>query len=60
METVALIQKLREIRKAIGYEDAAALRKLLDEAEVYAVRLQHETPEQMRRESRSNLPTLQY
>jgi hypothetical protein len=60
METVALIQKLRDLKKAIGCEDVARLRQQVDEAEKLAVLIQHESPEQMRRESRSQLPNLQF
>lgn len=52
MHTVKLIQKLRDIRRAIGVEDEATVLKMLMEAEECAVQLQRETPEQIRRTSR--------
>jgi len=52
MHTVKLIQKLREIRRAIGVEDASIVIKMVIEAEECAVQIQRETPEQTRRTSR--------
>jgi hypothetical protein len=52
MLTVKLIQKLREIRRAIGVEDPSIVLKMVTEAEEYAVQVQRETPEQTRRTSR--------
>jgi hypothetical protein len=52
MLTVKLIQKLRDIRRAIGVEDATAVLKMVIEAEECALQLQQETPEQIRRTSR--------
>ena len=52
MLTVKLIQKLRDIRRAIGVEDATAVLKMVIEAEECALQIQQETPEQIRRTSR--------
>jgi hypothetical protein len=52
MYIVLLLQKLREIEGALEREERAVLRKMVAEAQQYAVDLQRETPEQMRRDSR--------
>jgi hypothetical protein len=52
MYIVLLLQKLREIEGALELEERATLRKMVAEAQQYAIDLQRETPEQMRRDSR--------
>lgn len=52
MYTVLLIEKLREIERTLDLGDRAAIRKMLADAQYYAVQLQRESPEQMRRDSR--------
>jgi hypothetical protein len=52
MHTVQLIQKLREIERALELEDRSIIRHLLIEAQECALRVQRETEEQTRRESR--------
>jgi hypothetical protein len=52
MHTVQLIQKLREIERALELEDRSIIRRLLIEAQECALRVQRETEEQTRRESR--------
>ena len=52
MLTVKLIQKLRELRRAIGVEDVTTVLRMVIEAEECALQVQRETPEQLRRTSR--------
>jgi hypothetical protein len=52
MHTVQLIRKLREIERALEVEDLSTIRNLVIEAEQCALRVQRETEEQTRRESR--------
>ncbi|MGA7110107.1 MAG: hypothetical protein WBV28_21470 [Terracidiphilus sp.] len=52
MHTVQLIQKLREIERALEVGDLSTIRSLLIEAEKCALRVQQETEEQTRRQSR--------
>jgi hypothetical protein len=58
METIALIQKLHELKKAVRFEDIETVKRLIDEAEECAVAIQRRCPEQLRRDSRSHLPSL--
>ena len=53
MYTVLLIEKLQEIERALDLDDCTVIRKMLAEAQQYAVLLQRESPEQMRRDSRA-------
>jgi hypothetical protein len=52
METVSLIQKIRAVRRVIGFEDPTVLRQMLTEIEESLLLMQHTSPEQTRRESR--------
>jgi hypothetical protein len=52
MYAVLLIEKLKEIERSLEFGDSMSLRKMLADAQYYAVQLQRETPEQMRRDSR--------
>ena len=52
MYTVLLIEKLKEIEQALDLGDCTFVRQMLAEAQQYAVQLQRETPEQLRRDSR--------
>ena len=49
---VTLIQKLQEIKESLGEKSFAKIHVLLKEAEELALRIQQESPEQARRESR--------
>jgi hypothetical protein len=53
MYTVALLQKLNEIQEAIDIGDTERLHRMVGEVEEVILRVQRETPEQRRRESRS-------
>lgn len=55
MNTIDLIQKLHDIEHAIGVEDQSTIRQRVIEALECAVRLQRESPEQLRRASRLGL-----
>ncbi|HEY6488713.1 MAG: hypothetical protein WCC26_05805 [Terracidiphilus sp.] len=52
MHTVELIAKLRELDQALDREELPRLHTLVHEAQECALRVQHETGEQMRRDSR--------
>lgn len=52
MYAVLLLEKLKEIERSLEFGDSVSLRKMLADAQYYAVQLQRETPEQMRRDSR--------
>ena len=52
MNTVALIEKLNKIERALDVEEHDTIRELLRDAQQCALQLQRETPEQMRRDSR--------
>lgn len=52
MYTVLLIEKLKEIERTLDHGDCASIRKMLADAQYYALQLQRESPEQMRRDSR--------
>ena len=52
MNTVALLQKLDEIERALDGDERATIRKLVLDAQQCALQLQRESPEQMRRDSR--------
>jgi hypothetical protein len=54
MHTVLLIQKIREIKDSLGEVSFARIHQMLNEAEQYALSIQRESPEQMRRMSRSD------
>jgi predicted transcriptional regulator len=54
MNTVVLLEKLNKIERALDIEERATIRELLREAQQCALQLQRETPEQMRRDSRSS------
>jgi len=60
MNTIELIQKLHDIECALGVEDSSAIRKRVVEALECAVRLQRETPEQHRRQSRFGLSEINF
>jgi hypothetical protein len=51
MSLILLLEKLKEIELALEIEKSATIRGMLAEAEQYALQLQRETPEQMRRSS---------
>ncbi len=55
MNTVALIEKLNKIERALEAGESATIRELLRDAQQCALQLQRETPEQMRRDSRASL-----
>ena len=55
MNTIELIQKLHDIERSIGVEDSSSLRRKVVEALECAVRIQRESPEQLRRQSRLNI-----
>ena len=52
MNTVVLIQKLNEIDLALGKQQSPIIRQLLLEAQDCALKIQRESVEQMRRDSR--------
>lgn len=52
MNTVELIAKLKELEQALDLEERSQLHILVHEALECALRVQHETGEQMRRDSR--------
>ena len=52
METIALLQKLHSIHRAIDDQDASLLHRLVAEAEDLVRIMQRNTDEQRRRESR--------
>ncbi|HEX4283811.1 MAG TPA: hypothetical protein VHZ28_01880 [Terracidiphilus sp.] len=51
MSLILLLEKLKEIELALEIEKSATIRGMLAEAEQYALQLQRESPEQMRRSS---------
>jgi hypothetical protein len=51
MSLILLLEKLKQIELALEIEKSATIRGMLAEAEQYALQLQRETPEQMRRSS---------
>lgn len=52
MNMVLLLEKLQEIERALELDEPLILRQLLGEAQQFALELQHESPEQRRRDSR--------
>lgn len=52
MNIVDLIEKLREIERAVGKVESNTLRSMVIEAEDCALRVERESAEQMRRDSR--------
>jgi hypothetical protein len=52
MDTVLLLDKIRSVRRVIGFEDPTVLRQMLTEIEESLLKMQHTSPEQLRRESR--------
>jgi len=52
MNTIFLLEKLRDIEKALDLEDLRTTRRILADVRQRALDLQHQTPEQMRRDSR--------
>lgn len=55
MNTVVLLEKLNKIERALDVEEPATIRALVRDAQQYALQLQRESPEQMRRDSRASL-----
>lgn len=55
MNTIALLEKLNKIERALEVEERGTIRELLRDAQQCALQLQRETPEQMRRDSRVSL-----
>ena len=49
---VLLIEELSEIKESLGDRSLAAIRAMLTDAEQVALRIQQESPEQNRRQSR--------
>ena len=58
MATVALIQKLQDIKNSLGIESFATIHHMLNEAQEVALCIQRETPEQRRRDSRFLHPNI--
>lgn len=52
MSIVLLLEKLSQIELLLESKEDSEIRSLLIEAQQYALQLQRETPEQMRRSSR--------
>lgn len=52
MSIVLLLEKLNQIEQMLESKEPSAIRSLLIEAQQYALQVQRETPEQMRRSSR--------
>ena len=52
METVLLLQKIRQIKGSLGEVSLATIHQMLTEAEECVLQMQRGSPEQMRRESR--------
>ncbi len=52
MDTILLLQKIRQIQHSLGEVSLATIHQMLREAEEYALRIQRDSPEQLRRESR--------
>lgn len=53
METVLLLQKIRQIKDSLGEVSLATIHQMLREAEECVLQIQRASPEQMRRESRA-------
>ena len=53
---IMLMQKLREMKESLGEKSLAKIHVMLNEAEEHALRIQRESPEQARRESRRQSP----
>lgn len=58
METIALLQKLHAIQRAIDGQDTQTLHSLVAEAEELVRRMQRNSEEQRRRESRTHAPAI--
>lgn len=52
METILLLEKIRQIKNVLGDVSLARIHQMLNEAEQYALTIQRESPEQLRRVSR--------
>lgn len=52
MNPLWLLEKLKEIERALENEERSTIRSMVVEAQLYAIQMQRETPEQMRRDSR--------
>jgi len=52
MNPIWLLEKLKEIELALDREEPSTIRSMIVEAQQYAIQLQHDSPEQMRRDSR--------
>jgi hypothetical protein len=52
MNTVVLLQKLRDLERALDVEERATIRRMVLDAQLCVLQLQRESPEQMRRDSR--------
>jgi len=55
MNAVFLLEKLKEIERALDMEERATIRAMVLEAQQYTIALQKDSPEQMRRDSRAVL-----
>jgi len=53
MNPIQLVEKLRAIERALELEERSTIRTLVAEALQYAMQMQRESPEQMRRDSRA-------
>lgn len=53
MNPLWLLEKLKEIERALENEERSTIRSMVVEAQLYAIQMQRETPEQMRRDSRA-------
>lgn len=60
METIALLQKLHAIQRAIDDQDPLTLHCLVTEAEELVRLMQRNSEEQRRRESRIHAPALRF
>ena len=52
MNPIWLLEKLKEIERALEREERSTIRRMVVEAQEYAIQLEHDTPEQRRRDSR--------
>jgi hypothetical protein len=55
---ILLLQRLQEIRESLGDKSLASIYHMLNESEEIALRIQQESPEHARRESRHLAPKL--
>jgi len=55
MNPLWLLEKLKEIERALDLEERSTIRRMVVEAQQYAIQMQRDTPEQMRRDSRVSI-----